>query len=40
MVQPYGQWEYHKENIHLENNQEKVSEKIEDLGKEVPASEH
>lgn len=39
-MQSYGQREYHKENIHMENNQKKISEKIEDLCEEIPTSEH
>lgn len=39
VVQPYSQWEYHKQNIQVEDNQKKISEKIKNFCKEVPTAE-
>ena len=37
MLQTDGQWQDHKNNVHIEDYKKETSEEVEDFGKEVPA---
>jgi hypothetical protein len=38
MLQTNGQWQDHKNNVHVEDHQKETSKEVKDFGKEVPAS--